>query len=262
MSLLPPKARHYYEPFVGGGALFFALSPKARQSTLSDSNEELVNCYLQVAQHPKALIDCLCKLTHSESNYYRIRKETPSNAMARAVRFIYLNKTCWNGLYRVNDEGTFNVPVGRFERGPIICQPEQILKASSLLEGTKVHCCDFEEAVADADCGDFVYFDPPYVAKHDNNGFKKYNERVFSWNDQERLARLSEDLKQRRVFVMISNSSNDDILNLYEGFYKYFVQRHSVISGLPSGRSLVSEVIMTSYGPPNLRDLPNTWRFD
>jgi DNA adenine methylase len=158
--------------------------------------------------------------------------------------------------------GFFNVPVGRFEREPVICRPDQILKASSLLKGTRINCCDFEEAVADADSGDFVYFDPPYIAKHGNNGFREYNEKVFSWNDQERLAGLSLDLRRRGVSVMISNSSSDDVLNLYEGFRKHPVHRHSVISGLPSGRGLVSETILTSYDPPNLQDSPNDWRFN
>lgn len=245
--LLPIKANHYYEPFIGGGALYFAISPNSNKATISDTNAELINCYAQVSTHPEDLINALSKCKFNEEYYYRTRKSTPEDDLQKAIRFIYLNRTCWNGLYRVNKKGEFNVPIGKFATEPLMCPESKIRKANEILGNTQLLTSDFEEVVKDADTFDFVYFDPPYTVKHDNNGFRQYNEKVFSWDDQERLSNISSDLKQRGVNIMISNANHKDIIDLYEDFHKYEVSRTSLIGGTKSARGTVKELIITSY---------------
>lgn len=248
---LPKKADHYYEPFIGGGALFFAISPYGDKSIISDTNKELINCYKQVTNYPEEIINSLSKLEFNENFYYRMRKNNnPLNDLEKTKRFIYLNRTCWNGLYRVNKKGEFNVPIGKFAKEPIICPDKEIREASNTLKNTKIVSDDFETVVEDSDELDFIYFDPPYTVKHNNNGFRQYNEKVFSWNDQERLSEISSDLKKRGVNIMISNAANKDILKLYDDFYKYEISRSSVISGTNTARGKVNELIITSYELP------------
>lgn len=245
ISLLPKRATHYYEPFIGGGALYFAISPS--RATISDTNKELINCYQHVASNDEEIIKSLSKFNFNKEFYYNIRKTLPENGLEKTKRFIYLNRTCWNGLYRVNNKGEFNVPIGKFSNGPIICPEKNIQKASEILKNAEIISNDFEKIVENSDKSDFVYFDPPYTVKHDNNGFVKYNEKVFSWKDQERLSELSSDLRKRGVNIMISNAAHDDIIDLYEDFYKFKVSRSSVISGRTCARGRVNELIITSY---------------
>lgn len=250
LLFLPKKASHYYEPFIGGGALYFAISPNNHSSTISDANVELINCYQQVALHPEEIVESLSKFVFDDECYYATRKNIPESNLDRAIRFIYLNRTCWNGLYRVNKKGEFNVPIGKFTNEPIICPENKIRETSNVLSKTKIVCDDFAKVVDDSDKSDFIYFDPPYTVKHDNNGFRQYNEKVFSWKDQERLAQISDDLSRRGVNIMISNAANEDIIDLYENLYKYKVSRCSVISGTASTRGRVNELIITSYEIP------------
>lgn len=245
ISLLPKRATHYYEPFIGGGALYFAISP--HKATISDTNRELINCYQHIASHPEEIINSLSKLDFNNKFYYDIRKKIPGSDLEKTKRFIYLNRTCWNGLYRVNKKGEFNVPIGKFSNGPTLCPAKNILKASAILKNSEIISNDFEKIVENSNKSDFIYFDPPYTVKHDNNGFLKYNEKVFSWKDQERLSELSSDLKKRGVNIMISNAAHNDIINLYENFYKFKVSRSSAISGKNSARGRVNELIITSY---------------
>ena len=249
ISLLPKSATHYYEPFIGGGALYFAISP--HKATISDTNIELINCYKQVASNPDEIVNSLSEYDFNNDFYYNMRKNTPENDLERTKRFIYLNRTCWNGLYRVNKKGEFNVPIGKFSNGPILCPEKDIRKASEILKNSEIISDDFEKIVENSNKSDFIYFDPPYTVKHDNNGFLKYNEKVFSWKDQERLSELSLDLKKRGVNIMISNAAHDDIIDLYEDFYKFKVSRSSVISGRNSARGRVNELIITSYKNSN-----------
>ena len=252
LPLLPKNARNYYEPFIGGGALFFAISPNSKNSIISDANEELMNCYKQVSSHPDKIIEILSKYKFNKRLYYKIRDSNPKDDLERATRFIYLNKTCWNGLYRVNQKGEFNVPIGKFKTEPTICPEQKIINASKILNNTKILSGDFETVVEDSEKSDFIYFDPPYTVKHDNNGFRQYNEKVFSWEDQERLATISHILSKRGVNIMISNANTTDIKALYENFYKYEVSRTSSIGGNISSRGKVKELIITSYKIQNI----------
>jgi len=241
--LLPKLPRHfnsYYEPFMGSGALFFALQPK--WAFLSDKNRELIATYKEVRKRPEAVIDTLRTLKNSEDDYYEVRDSVPKNKAARAARLIYLSTLSFNGIHRVNLRGQFNVPYG-YKRELIPCQPDLIREASSLLRNAKLTCQDFEHAVATAKRGDLVYFDPPYTTAHTNNGFVKYNAKIFTWSDQERLSEVARRLKRRGCLVFISNADHPSIHALYKDFEVSTIERHSVIAASRQHRRRITECL-------------------
>ena len=196
-KLVPPQWRgRYYEPFVGGGAFFFALEPT--HATLSDRNEELITTYRAVRNDMEGVIRLLSSYPHEADFYYRLRARVPRSPRTTAARLLYLNRTCWNGLYRVNREGKFNTPFGTFTN-PTICDRDRIRAAVKLLRRARLCAGDFGTIVSNAQPGDFVYFDPPYITGHRNNNFLRYNARLFSWSDQERLARCATQLAKAGV---------------------------------------------------------------
>lgn len=243
--LFPSNFERYYEPFLGGGSTFFRLQP--RSATLSDVNQELINAYEVIRDFPEDVNRGLSALdkTHSPSKYYELRSIVPTDVIERAVRFIYLNRTCWNGLYRVNRKGEFNVPIGTKVR--VLLSSDDFLYVSSLLKRVTLACYDFRKSIARSRAGDFVYCDPPYTVQHDNNGFLKYNESIFSWDDQVRLASQLIDASARGVKFAVSNARHESILQLYEGFHIKELRRPSVISGKNHGRGFFSEVFITNY---------------
>jgi DNA adenine methylase len=234
----------YYEPFLGGGAIFFAVEPG--RATLSDKNDLLIRAYAALRGDPNGVIRLLSGYPHDQAFYYRIRARSPKSARSAAARLFYLNRTCWNGLYRVNREGGFNTPFGRFEH-PTICDRNRLRQAARLLKRAKLLTSDFEEAVGDVKAGDFVYFDPPYITSHQDNGFLKYNASLFSWDDQRRLARVAVALARAGVHVLVSNAAHDSVISLYSGFFHYQVTRRSLIGGARSSRGKVSEALLSSY---------------
>jgi DNA adenine methylase len=244
--LVPVKwsTGRYYEPFVGGAAFFFALEPA--RATLSDRNVELITTYRAVRQHTAAVVRLLTRYPYDEEFYYRMRDTTPRAQVMIAARLLYLNRTCWNGLYRVNREGRFNTPFGRFAN-PTICDSERLHAAARLLRRARLRHGGFEEIVGDAGRGDLVYFDPPYITGHQHNGFLKYNAPLFSWPDQQRLARTAKELAGRGVHVLVSNADHPTVLGLYGGFHRYRVRRNSLIAGPVGSRGVVTEILMSSY---------------
>lgn len=243
--LVPPDFDGtFYEPFLGGGAFFFATQP--RKACLSDLNAELISTYKAVKSRPSHVVKTLGRHLYDEASYYQIRSRNPRMAHTRAARLIYLNKTCWNGLYRVNQRGDFNVPFGRYDN-PTICDAGRIRAASHALRHATLECRDFAEAVRSATEEDLVYFDPPYVTGHHNNGFLKYNSRLFSWYGQKRLGRAAATLKKRGVHVLISNAYHPEVAKLYEGFNCYRLTRQSLIGGQGSQRGVITEALFSSY---------------
>lgn len=243
-----PDFGTYYEPFAGSGGLFFALEPE--RAVLSDFNPELINCYRCVRNHCRAVIKVLKRLRVDEQTYYRVRDNLylKADKIERAAYLLYLNKTCWNGLYRVNRNGQFNVPMGQLDRINDVFDPEQLVCASRLLKRAKLRCCDFEEAVHDTKSGDLVYFDPPYITTHLNNGFIKYNSKLFRQSDELRLANLAQKLAKAGVSVIVSNAAHPLIKQQYDGpFYKVELQRASLIAADASRRSKFSELLVTSF---------------
>lgn len=234
----------YFEPFFGGGSFFFSLKPET--AILSDRNESLISMYRAIRDDPEGVIKLLSTYPYSEDFYYRMRSRRPTSIRSAAARFIYLNRSCWNGLYRVNQKGKFNTPFGKFEN-PTICDPERIRAASILLKGSSLKFCDFEKAISNAKKGDLAYFDPPYVTGHENNGFLKYNVRLFSWGDQERLARTALRLADEGVHILVSNANHPAVVNLYKGFHYFKAERNNLIGGKGSSRGLTGEALLTSY---------------
>ncbi|MEJ7901546.1 MAG: Dam family site-specific DNA-(adenine-N6)-methyltransferase, partial [Thermomicrobiales bacterium] len=178
----PQSEYSYFEPFLGGGAAFFHLEPQS--AFLSDVNEELIETYIAVRDEVESVIDYLSGLVYKKEDYYQIRSARPTTTAERAARFIYLNKTCFNGLYRVNLKGEFNVPFGRHKPSVEICNKTQLYAASKALSLASLRAGDFQDVLTHAQSGDVVYLDPPYTTTHSNNGFIEYNAKVFSWDDQ------------------------------------------------------------------------------
>jgi DNA adenine methylase len=243
--LTPPGwAGRYYEPFLGGGAFFFALEPG--RATLSDRNQDLIDMYRSIAADPEGVIRVLTDYPYDRDFYYAIRARIPRSAIRRTARFLYLNRCCWNGLYRVNRDGQFNTPFGDFEN-PTICDSDRLRSAAVLLQRARLVAHDFAKVVRSSRCGDFVYFDPPYITGHQNNGFLRYNERLFSWADQERLGKCAIALADRGVHVLVSNADYPAVIALYPGFYAHRLQRRSLIAGSASNRTGRTEVLLSSY---------------
>ena len=187
---VPPRLRGYHEPFVGGGALFFAVRP--RRASLSDHNAELVHTYRTVRDDVYGVLDALARHVYERAHFEQVRALDPQRLepAARAARFIYLNKTCFNGLWRVNRAGRFNVPIGRY-KNPRFNDPSTLITASHALQGVSIERAPFEESLARAAPGDFVYLDPPYDPLSETASFAGYTADGFGWDDQKRLARKS-----------------------------------------------------------------------
>ncbi len=230
----------YYEPFLGGAAVFFNL--QAAKAVLSDNNEPLINCYIQVRDNPDKVIRELSKLKNSERQYYAVRTARPKSDASRAARLIYLTNLSFNGIYRTNLEGEFNVPYGRRTHLPPFV-PQKIYNASEVLRSTRLLHADFEKATSTAVSGDLIYFDPPYTVVHGNNGFLRYNERIFHWTDQVRLAALARTLKRRGCRVIVSNAHHSSILELYHDFRKLNVTRPSCIAAAGTLRRTITECV-------------------
>ena len=211
-----PLRHRFFEPFVGGGALAFALGNTDSESfvpgknlTISDMNPELINAYKVVRDSVFELIEDLIILERKidESNYYRIRADIPEDDIARAARFIYLNKTCYNGLWRVNRDGLFNVPFDKKKTiNASLFSHENLIACSERLKGSTIRHCGFRSAVSKANRGDMVYFDPPYIPLTPTASFSSYSKEGFGIEDHEELASVIRDLTRRGVYVLFSNS--------------------------------------------------------
>jgi len=236
----------YFEPFLGSGAMFFSLRPA--KAVLNDINAELINAYRAIKRKPQALDRLLRHYhrNHSSELYYRTRALVPRTPLRAAARFIYLNRTCWNGLYRVNLNGQFNVPVGT--KSNVILPTDNFSEIGRLLKRVSLHSTDFSKIVEQAGRGDLVFADPPYTVNHNLNGFLKYNEQLFSWEDQERLHAAALGAIKRGAKVIVSNADHRSIRNLYSEtqFVLHTVDRLSNISGLNAGRKSITELVITS----------------
>jgi DNA adenine methylase len=246
---LPPRFRRYYEPFAGGAALFFRMAPGA--AVLNDFNADLIATYRQIAADPEAVIRRLAihRRLHDEKHYYSMRTRWNDTGVSwttvdRAAAFIYLNKTCYNGLWRVNRSGAFNVPIGRYTDPPI-CTPDALRAASRALAGTELRQGDFARAVEDAGKGDFVYFDPPYVPVTETSNFTSYTGDGFGAAHQRALADLARRLVARGVQVMLSNSDTPFVRSIYHGLHIERVYCSRAINCNAAKRGDVAEVIVT-----------------
>jgi DNA adenine methylase len=245
-AALPEISARYFEPFVGGGAVFFDANP--RRAFLSDANAELINAYLAVRDRVEVLVRALRGHVYDKEHYYRVRALRPESLdeVERAARTIFLNKTGFNGLYRVNSKGIFNVPFGRF-KNPNICDETTLRACSARLAGVNVRCRPFEAVLGEAEAGDFVYFDPPYVPLSRTAHFTAYSDLKFDLEDQERLACVFERLADRGVKAMLSNSDVAWVRNRYARFTLKDVLAPRWVNSVVSARGLVRELLITSY---------------
>jgi len=222
LSVLLPKVPRQYdryvEPFIGGAAMFFAIQPE--HALISDSNPELINLYRQVADDVEGVIEVLRTHRNTSEHFYRIRALRwedldPSTA---AARMIYLNRTCFNGLYRVNGHGAFNVPFGGY-KNPMICDEDNLRAASVLLKRADIRCADYHEILnRDVKSGDFVFLDPPYVPVGEYGDFKRYTKEQFYDKDQARLAAAVRQIAARGCYSILTNSNHPRVHELYDGF--------------------------------------------
>ncbi|MBA4075625.1 MAG: modification methylase [Cyanobacteria bacterium PR.023] len=251
-----PKAnsyKRYFEPFLGGGAVFFHLASKntTLESYLSDANFELINCYQVVKNQPTELLSLLANMRNDKHFFYKVRAQdiTQMSELERAARLIYLNKTCFNGLYRVNRKGQFNVPFGKY-KNPRIADYDGVARASALLERASLISGPFDAVTVKAKKGDFVYFDPPYQPLSKTANFTSYTLTSFGMADQERLAALVGRLTKEGVKVMVSNSDTPELRTLYEnipGVSITTVQAARAINCHGDKRGAVSELVIRNY---------------
>ncbi|HEW5533626.1 TPA: DNA adenine methylase [Streptococcus pneumoniae] len=253
-ELMPKTYNRYFEPFVGGGALFFDLAPK--DAVINDFNAELINCYQQIKDNPQELIEIL--KVHQEYNskeYYldlrsadRDERIDMMSEVQRAARILYMLRVNFNGLYRVNSKNQFNVPYGRYKNPKIV--DEELISASSVYINNnqlEIKVGDFEKAIVDVRTGDFVYFDPPYIPLSETSAFTSYTHEGFSFADQVRLRDAFKRLSDTGAYVMLSNSSSALVEELYKDFNIHYVEATRTNGAKSSSRGKISEIIVTNY---------------
>lgn len=250
LNNMPKYYNRYFEPFVGGGALFFELQPN--NAYISDINEELINLYQVVRDNINELINDLKKHEISKEYFIEIRnidrtKEYKSwSSVKKASRFIYLNRTCFNGMYRVNSKGEFNVPFGHY-KNPRILDENNLINCSNLLQKTEIKHSDFSEILREVKKGDFVYFDPPYVPLSETSSFTSYTKDGFDMDMQFKLRDVCDELDSIGVKFLLSNSDTQLVNELYKNYNikKVFASRQ--INANADGRGKITEVLVRNY---------------
>lgn len=244
IRFFPPSFEKYYEPFLGGGSVFFSLSPNF--SVLADENKWLIDTYIALKSDWRRVADYLDSMVNTEEEFLRIRSIDPSklNLFEAAAQFIYLNKTCFRGLFRVNGKGGFNVPYGAYNRR--YYDPQNLESVSKSLINTEIRYADFELGIEGINSNDFVYFDPPYYKLGGYSDFNRYTSKQFREKDHFRLAALCRELDSKGVKWAISNSDTDFVKNLFDGFYIHEISTRREIN-LDSQNRDVVELLITNY---------------
>lgn len=257
IRLIPPRFTRYFEPFLGGGAVFFHLPSLDRNAFLSDMNYELINAYKVIRNHVEQLIPVLIYHQNEYNKspkkyYYHLRDSTNDiNKINKAARFIALNKTCYNGLYRVNKKGLFNVPIGRY-KNPHICDADNLRKMSVVLKksGSYLGVSDYKKILVEkAEKDDFVYLDPPFHPISNTANFTNYTNNGFTFEDQKELATIFNDLAGKGCKVLLSNSNTEEIKRLYSN-YSHLTQVITVnrsINAIASKRVGHTELLIRNY---------------
>lgn len=244
--VLPKEYERYIEPFLGGGSVFFHLKPK--KAVLGDCNKDLIDAYKGIKKNHIRIKEILSEhhALHCDDYYYKIRASKPDDLIERAAQFIYLNRTCFNGIYRVNRFGEFNVPKG--SKNNVLFETDDFQVLSRLLHRASLKACDFEKLIDQAGEGDLVFADPPYTVRHNLNGFIKYNEKLFSWGDQIRLAAALTRARKRGAQIICTNANHESVRELYSSsvFDLDVVSRYSSISAKTSSRNQYEELVITA----------------
>lgn len=236
---------NYHEPFMGGASVFFAIDTP-NKSYLSDVNPELVGTFCAVRDNPQRIIEYLKEYKTDSDSYYAIRDSEPRGKYQRAARFLYLNTYSFNGLYRVNRQGKYNVPYG--QRGNTSIDYDRILESSKKLQGVEVVCQDFDASKSIIHKGDLVFLDPPYtVSKESNSMFIEYNQKLFSLDDQYRLAELIDNINDQGAYYILTNAMHDKIMEIFKDKGRVLTrERNSLIGGKKAFRGKVQEYIFTN----------------
>ena len=244
-NYIPDKFNNYHEPFLGAGAVFFHLRPKGRVF-LNDINEELINAYKQIRDNPEKVICYLKGKKNDKDLYYQIRSTNCRTPHSRAGRFIFLNRTSFNGIYRVNPNGIYNVPYGKRGNVDIVTESNLNLVSESLKD-VVLSNNDFYETLYNIRKGDLVYLDPPYTVAHENNGFIEYNSKLFSWQDQERLREMVIKIQEKKASFILSNASHNSIFELYSDIGKFQKHsRYSQVGGRAKTRGVYNELVISN----------------
>ena len=236
---------HYHEPFLGGGAVFFSLD-YTKRSYLSDTNQQLINTYIQVRDNPQQVLDLLAEFENTKDVYYKVRDEFDlENNVENAARFIFLNQTSFNGIFRVNKKGRYNVPYGyRYNRNYDI---NRVKLASRKLKNTRIEVGDFEANKYRIQEHDLVFLDPPYTVSHNNNGFIEYNQDLFSLEDQYRLSSFIDYIKRKDAYYILTNAAHETVASIFEkGDRRIELGRPSLIGGKNAKRQRTNEYIFTN----------------
>ncbi|MGC6531830.1 MAG: DNA adenine methylase [Flavobacteriales bacterium] len=237
--------KKYVEPFLGGGSIFFHLSPE--ESVLSDLNGELIQAYTVLKEDVNAVINELARYKNTEEFYYSLRAKKPRKEVNKAARFIYLNQTSFNGIYRVNLKGEYNVPYGHRKKN--FLQPDNLIQASERLQKTQLKERDFRDSLEDINKGDLVFLDPPYTVSHNNSGFIKYNKKLFDIDEQRELSRFLDGIHEIGAHYILTNAAHDVIKEIFHkpGInHVKNVSRASLVGGLKAKRQQYAEFIITN----------------
>lgn len=257
-ALFPKQYNSYFEPFIGGGAVFFSINPK--KAHINDINKTLAQTYIHIKDNTEKLIKSLKKLENNflakdeaarKEFYYSIREKYNSLShedFEKSLYFLFFNKTAFNGVYRENSKGGFNVPIGSY-KNPKIVDEENLKVVSKILSNTKITSGSFVDAVKNAKAGDFVYFDPPYHPLSETSSFTSYSKDSFTKEDQIKLRDLFIELDKKGVYVMLSNSSAPFIQEIYSGYRQVPVYANRMINSKSDKRGKISEVVILNYQP-------------
>ncbi len=236
---------NYHEPFLGGGSVFMRLASH-KKAFLSDLNPDLIETFQVLKSTPSKIIAVLETFENTEKHYYQIRATQFANSYERAARFIYLNQTSFNGIYRVNLNGKYNVPYGH--RSKAFLDKKNLLSVSKALRNARLSNCDFADTLDNINVGDFVFLDPPYTISHNKNGFIKYNEKLFSLNDQIRLRQFIDELEKRQVLYILTNAFHPKIEELFKSPRNTATtaSRSNLIGGKKAQRGATTEYIFSN----------------
>lgn len=243
MPHIPESYDRYIEPFLGGGSLFLELAPQ--RAVLNDACAPLVETWRAIQRNADGVHKEATRRELNKEQYYVARAERGGGYLQKAGRFIYLNKGAFNGLYRVNLRGEFNVPWGA-PKSDFVCDLANLRNVQKLLTGGRasLSCGDFEASVDLAGRRDFLFIDPPYVTSHNNNGFLEYNEKIFSWDDQVRLAAAARRAVGRGATVLVTNANHEKVIALYDGFTQVVIERASTLAASSAKRGRTTEVLL------------------
>ncbi len=249
-SKLTISFNNYHEPFLGSAAIFIKLKSEGKikhKAYLNDINTELINAYRQIKNHPDEVCNLLRTYRNNEIFYYRVRGRDTSDNIQKASNFIYLNRTCFNGIYRVNLDGEFNVPFGFKTYRPLFDYDNMTQMHDLLKANVRLISKDFFDILENIKKNDLVFIDPPYTVNHENNGFIKYNEKIFSWQDQIRLKIFIKEVIKKKAYFILTNASHESIYQLFGDITKPVrKERISLIGGKNATRGMIHEYVFSN----------------